>query len=114
MKQVVLKIRGKAEGKKVNATEIDLAYRISKMEVDYVAVCLTKTNAFLSTEDMFRISGLDVMKYSDAYTMYNNHPFVSISIAKRMFMKSKSESHHSFIEAIEEKVTELRNRYRNS
>ena len=114
MKQVVLKIRGKSEGKKVDATEIDLAYRISKMEVDYVAVCLTKTNAFLSTEDMFRISGLDVMKYSDAYTMYNNHPFVSISIAKKAFIKSKVELHRSFIETIEEKVTELRNRFKNS
>lgn len=114
MKQVVLKIRGKAEGKKVDATEIDLAYRISKMEVDYVAVCLTKTNAFLSIEDMFRISGLDVMKYGDAYTMHNNHPFVSMSIAKKMFMKSRIEFHHSFIETIEEKVIELRNRYKNS
>lgn len=113
MKQTVLKIKNKNEIKEIDSVEVDAIYRISKMNVDYFAVCITRTNAYVCVEDVERISGLCLRKCNDADTD-DGRVFASINTIKKSMLKNKQQPNNDVIGIIENKISELKNKYKNT
>lgn len=113
MKQTILKIKNKNGNKEIDTIEIDAVYRISKMDVDYFAVCVTRTNAYVCIEDVERISGLCLKKCNDA-DAEDGRVFASINTIKKSMLKNKQQQNHDIIGIIENKISELKNKYKNT
>lgn len=108
-KEVTIYVKSKSQKGQFNespAIEVDVPFRHSKMDVSYFALFLTKTNAYLSVEDIGRIMEQDFSKHEDAVS-YDDRALMAFGELKRMFNSNKITKFIPYL-MIEESVERMK------